>query len=214
MPKRPHLHTLESVFSQAQPDGDCIVWQGYTDSNSGRAEIYVGPPIAHTGAMWQVRRLVAWLSGCATTIAQAKRPGRANSVYTTTCGDPLCIAPAHIKRITRAEHARAMSLAIPPAQRVVIGIKVSQTHRARPGALTPEQRHDAMHSTDSLAVIAKRIGRNKSTVRRLRVMATNTANPFAQLLRHTGTLPNPRRGQYAAQATTRHTTRPTQEALP
>jgi hypothetical protein len=45
-------------------------------------------------------------------------------------------------------------------------------------------------------------------------MATNTANPFAQLLRHTGTLPNPRRGQYAAQATTRHTTRPTQEALP
>lgn len=205
MPKPPTLHTLQSIFAQTEPEGDCLIWQGYTDSTNGRAEVYVGPPISRRGAMWQVRRLVAWLSGCRVTIAQAKRAGRSGSVYSTTCGHPHCIAPDHIVRRTRTEHARVMSQAIPPAQRVVMAIQIKRTQQAKPYALTPEQRQDAMYSTDSLGAAARRIGCSKSTIARLRLDAKNAANPFAQLLRHTGTLPNARHGTFVAMSTTQRT---------
>jgi len=204
MSKPPTIHTVESLLANTVEDGDCLLWQGYRDNHSGRPEVCVTNPISPVRTMWSVRRLIKWLQGCPVTRKQAKKPGRVDSVYATTCGHPQCIAPDHIVRRTKSQHAAALAKAITPGDRLRRNAAITRASRQRPCALTPEQRHDAITSTDSLGKAAARIGCSKSTVRHLRTMAANAANPFAQLLRHTGTLPNARRGHPSHHHTPHH----------
>lgn len=194
MSKPPTIHTVESLLAQTVEDGDCLLWQGYYDKHSSRPEVCVTHPISPVRSMWSVRRLIQWLQGCTVTRQHAKKGSQGQYVYTTTCGHPRCVAPEHIERRTKSHHAAVLAKAITPGERLRRTVAITRTSQQRPEALTPEQRHDAMTSTDSLGKAAARIGCSKSTVRRLRTLDTNAANPFAQLLRHTGTLPSPRRG--------------------
>lgn len=192
MSKPPTIHTVESLLANTVEDGDCMLWQGYRDNHSGRPEVCVTHPISPVLTMWAVRRLIKWLQGCPITRHQAKKPGRVDSVYTTTCGHPTCIAPEHIVRRTKSQHASALAKAVASSERLLRSAAISRAGQQRAVALTPEQRHDAMTSTDSLGKTAARIGCSKSTVRRLRTQAANAANPFAQLLRHADALPKHR----------------------
>lgn len=85
--------TLDSLPTHCVEEGECWLWQGYT--TAGRV------PYGYLhGKRTAVRRIVLLL-----------RDGRAlgpQQVASTTCGDPLCVRPDHIRVTTRSKQlARA-----------------------------------------------------------------------------------------------------------
>lgn len=82
---------LERAKLHSEPDGDCWIWQGY---------VWQGQPMINSAEnIPQMLRpaLLIELTG--------PRPEWARS-NTTTCGNPLCVNPDHIKWETMEEYRR------------------------------------------------------------------------------------------------------------
>ena len=94
-------HTIESLLALTVDVGGCREWRGATKH---------GVPFArHDGGEWYVRRLIAHLAGVELL------PGH---VLTTTCGNRLCIEPAHAVQVSRhAPKKRIADVAAPVPRR-------------------------------------------------------------------------------------------------
>jgi hypothetical protein len=85
------LRSLEWVHARCREDGDCLIWEGSTDAG-GRPKVSI-----KAGALTRTvqPRRMAWEA--------AKGPITHKRVVTVTCGNPLCLNPAHMELISKGE---------------------------------------------------------------------------------------------------------------
>jgi hypothetical protein len=75
--------TLDMIFDRCEPVGECYEWQQYVNKDKR-------PMARHEGAAVYVQRLVIELSGMAPTFEWHAK---------TTCNNPRCCNPAHLKAV-------------------------------------------------------------------------------------------------------------------
>lgn len=84
-------NTAATLMANCVEEGDCLMWQGRTTNH--------GVPVCRfRGQHCGVRRALWQLLG--------RRPLRAGEVVTTTCGNPLCCQPDHMRATTQGELMR------------------------------------------------------------------------------------------------------------
>ena len=158
-------HTIESLMALTAVVGDCQEWQRYCTNDV--------PQVFHGGRMVSVRRLILSLQG-----ATFRKGDHASC----SCGNKLCVAPAHIIHRNKAQHARAMSKA-PARSEVRRSAKLAEHARAHRAKITMEIAMEIRCSSDSGPVLAERFGVHRSLISRIRrgKMWRDFSSPFAGL---------------------------------
>jgi hypothetical protein len=84
-------HTVESLLARCEEEGECFLWKGYSTNNT--------PMVHQDGKMVSVRRLLIDMEG---REFKGKYTG-------SSCGNPMCINPAHIVQRTVKAHITRMA---------------------------------------------------------------------------------------------------------
>lgn len=84
--------TLEMIFDRCEVVGECYEWQQYVNKDQR-------PMARHEGAPVYVQRLVIELSGMAPAFEWHAK---------TTCNNPRCCNPAHLKAVSAKRALRSM----------------------------------------------------------------------------------------------------------
>ena len=148
--------TVESLLARTIEEGDdCLIWQGYR-TKKGNV-----PCVSYKHE--DGRRTVIGVRGLLTSLL-AERPIR-KGYYRSTCGNALCINPAHTIYTSALQHSQHMArrAKAQPAKDAIRRQKIANAQRARIG-VTDEQVHLIMHSNESTAAVARQIGVSKTTV--------------------------------------------------
>ena len=131
----------ELIRQMTVEEGDCLIWQGPADRGRPTFEVRYqdGKRRRVAARMW-----LALLAGDAKAQADEARmlAGQPwTSVWVATCGNPRCVAPEHVQRITQQEHmSRAgRSTWANAASRSVATERIAAVTRKQRGVLTAEQ---------------------------------------------------------------------------
>ncbi len=164
-----HLTRAELIRQMTIEEGDCWIWQGPADR--GRPTFEVRYPDGKRRRV-AARMWLALLAGDAKAQADEARmlAGQPwKGVWVATCGNPRCVAPEHVQRITQQQHmSRAgRSTWANAASRAVATERIAVVARERRGVLSPEQVAQlpalvAQHGTQRKA--AAELGVSQATV--------------------------------------------------
>ena len=83
--------TLQNLKSRCTEEGDCWLWDGYTTNNWVPATYIAGERLTVRRAVWQMLGKPAIPAGY---------------VISTTCGNSLCVNPAHLRQTTSGQLLR------------------------------------------------------------------------------------------------------------
>ena len=157
---------LKHIQDRCREDGDCWIWRMAITSN-GTPTMHVGPK------MIAVRRVVASLKGL----------NIEGKVVTSTCGDKRCVCPDHAIAVTKKRMADLIVERTGHPYKLARRKKISDTARASRGKLTAEQAQEIRESSETLKVVAERMGIAKGTAQRIRAGEAwkNYSSPFAGL---------------------------------
>ena len=161
------LQTIESLKARTEEVGECWEWSGYYGNGS--------PYVAHGGKMQSVRKVVAMLTG----------KQIAKGFFGTSCDNPRCVNPDHVKlRNPKAHMANMAKKAGPSLQR---RIKLQQYHRTskRIIKLDVEKVREIRTSDKSHRELAEQFGVSKSLISHVRLnkLWVEFSGPFAGLMR-------------------------------
>ena len=158
--------TIQEIKDRTDEVGDCWVWKKAITSGY--------PQLKVPGrACKLVRRLVVELDG---------RPAGARQPVITTCGDPLCVNPAHLKPVTVSEVGKRAAAA-GGWKGKARGSKIAAKKRAT-GKLTLEIAREIRMSEESGPVLSARYGVNRSLITRIKRGHAwkDYTNPFGGLM--------------------------------
>lgn len=159
--------TLDTIRGRCDEIADCWIWAKAT-SESG----YPIVKVRGCGCRL-VRRLVLDLVG---TPVMPRQP------VVTTCGEKLCVNPAHLKASTIAAVAKASA-----DQGAFSGMaraaKIANFKRSKSAKLDIDKAREIRLSSESGPVLAARYGVNKSVINNIKrgVSWKDYANPFFAL---------------------------------
>lgn len=169
MSKTKTVYTLQTLLDRTTEEGDCRLWTGYAQNGA--------PMVFHDGKLIQVRKLVLILTGVTL-----------RGQYTACrCGDPLCVAPAHIVQRTVKEHHTLMGLRVSQSSSNPARVaKITKARRGKLAKITQEQANEIRCSDESGPVLGARYGITKSQVRNIKIgrswnVSLDFGNPFAGL---------------------------------
>jgi len=156
--------TLAHLQARTTEEGDCMLWDGYTD-RIGSPQWRVG------GKCWPARRLLWELT---------RGPVPAKHQVSAHCGIAGCVHPDHLVCRTRSRIQRGARRS--PAT----AIRIALTHRAKATArLTPAVVAAIRASDEPGRVLEQRYGLSAGRASRVRSGAVwrDYSNPFAGLLK-------------------------------
>lgn len=160
--------TLDTIYGRCDEVGDCWIWRG--------ACSHKAPAINIGGMSTSVRRFIAG------TLQGKSIKGR---YVTVCCGEPLCVAPDHLRVVTRSQLNTMAARRTGYGQNLARAAKLAQARRRR-ARLSPELVQMIRESDLSDAQLAKQLGVAKSTIndaRRGDTWRDYHNNPWTQLLR-------------------------------
>lgn len=161
------MNLLDYVKSRSEEVGDCWEWTGALQQCGST------PTMRYQQKTISVRRLLMLERGLD---VQGK-------VATCTCGNPLCVNPAHLELITRKKLTKRVAAQLRRTVSMLRKAQISQAVRQRSklnAALAEEIRQAEGKQRD----IAKRYGVSQSTVCSIKRAYTwrDYYNPFEQLI--------------------------------
>ena len=163
-PRTPKVHTLASLTALCADEGDCLIWPGV----GPQRKKVTRPTIFHAGVRQSVRRLFAALRGDPRALAEqagTADPGH----WSSTCGDPHCMAEAHTVRRSPGQHLQAArTRANTGATNQVRIAKIARTQRGRVGKLTDAQIAAILASPLGIQKEAKVHGVSPALIARMR----------------------------------------------
>ncbi len=176
-------HTLTSIHARCIPaEGDCLIWQGATTGH----KTHPTPCLKTDGTNRSARPVVLKL-------ARKPRPSLQHTRVITTCGNPLCLNPAHLRWATTSKinQAGARNRAAGDTLR---RSKIAATMRERRAKLTPEQVREIRASTDLQHVLAMRYQVRQAHISNIRLHKAwrDYTTPFAGLGARPGHAPGTR----------------------
>ena len=160
--------TLDTIRDRCDEVGDCWIWKG--------AYSHKAPAINIGGRSTSVRRFVAQ----ALLGRQTK-----NRYVTNCCGDLLCVAPDHLRVVTRSQLNAMTAERTGYGKSLTRSVKLAEASRRR-ARLSPELVQMIRQSDLSSAQLPKQLSVAKSTindVRRGDTWRDYHNNPWNQLLR-------------------------------
>lgn len=164
------MKSVEWIHSRCEEDGDCMLWQGSRDQG-GRPKLSFKPAQGVCKTL-QPRRLV-W--------EQSKGPIPKSLFVTVTCGNPLCLNPAHMELITKGEVIRRTAQnPATRARRHLAGLK-----RREESERDMELARQIRQSPKSGAQLSREMGIPATTISAIRLhkrWRETQANPFAGLM--------------------------------
>jgi len=160
--------TEQDLRDRSEEVGECWIWQ---QGNGARGYPVIKPP---GGLPTTVRRIAAALAG---------KPPAPRQPVLATCGERLCVNPAHMQPTTVANVGKQA------AKRggwkgIVRAANIARTKRAAPGAkLSDAQVVEIRASSEPETVLGLRYGVNRSYIGRIRrgLGRRDYRNPFAGL---------------------------------
>lgn len=159
--------TLETIKDRCHEVADCWLWKNATSDG--------GYPIVKVRGCGcrLVRRLVLDFVG---TPAMPRQP------VVTTCGEKLCVNPAHLKASTTAAVSQAAA-AKGAFSGVARAAKIAAFKRAESAKLDMEKAREIRLSSESGPVLAARYGVNKSVINNIKRGTSwkDHSNPFFAL---------------------------------
>lgn len=158
--------TLDDIKDRTVEEGDCWVWRG---STTGQGYPTMKPPGCGCS---MVRRVAIELTG---VNLKPRQP------VVTTCGERLCVNPAHLKPSTTAAVAKAAA-ARGAFSTPLRGARIAAAKREK-GKLSMDIARDIRVSTDSSRALAELYGVHQSLISRVRagISWRDYSNPFAGL---------------------------------
>ena len=143
------FHTLETIMQRTQEVGDCVEWQGYVANRS--------PQVSHGGKITTVRKLIRELQG---------RPTPMGVFVSATCGNHLCVNPAHLIDRTMSQHAKMMSSKID----YDAPVRIAKLQKSAAGRrkISDEGVAAALSDPRSSRAVADEHGVHKSLIARIR----------------------------------------------
>lgn len=158
--------TIQEIKDRTDEVGECWIWkQGTTNGY---------PQLKVPGRTCKlVRRLVVELDG---------RPAEVRQPVITTCGDPMCVNPAHLRQSSTSEVGKRTAAA-GGWKGKARGSKIAAKKRAT-GKLTMEIAREIRMSVESGPVLSARYGVDKSLVNRIKRGHAwkDYTNPFGGLM--------------------------------
>lgn len=131
-------YLLKRIRNGCREDGDCLVWKGHC----GKGEM---PVMSVKGVPRTVRRL---------TYQHAVGPVGAGMEVVSTCGTPRCVAPEHLKKISKTQRRRESA-----AKRSAgASVRLLSANRVRQGKLDMEKARAIRASEETGPVLAERYG--------------------------------------------------------
>jgi hypothetical protein len=165
------IHTLESLQARTIEEGDCWLWQGYSQNGT--------PQVMHyrkdKKGMYSVRRLLRELQ-----IGRAMPDGQ----YGNTCKNPLCVSPDHTLWKNTKTHMRDMA-----SRRTHGPVESLKKRQARIDLgltkLDMEKAQAIRASSEPGRVLAEQYGVHESMIKRIRTgrVWRVLSSPFAGLFK-------------------------------
>jgi len=140
---------MSAITSRIIEEGECQMWQGYLGNGV--------PMVFYDGVMKPVRLVISYLS-------KKKTPEK--GYWSSTCGNKLCVNPAHSVHRTSEEHMAYLGSCIidTPAKNELRKLKISKAKRK----ITDEQLEYIIASEKTCKQIAEEVGISKGMVARYR----------------------------------------------
>lgn len=173
------LTSLQAVQDASVAEGDCWLWRGYTTSN--------GIPYGYMGGQRLPVRRIVWLLQLkpAQRLADLLRDGVPPAgpvLYSTHCGEPMCVNPDHV-RVTTRQQALARTRRTGAINNTKRRQSIAAAWRRRPDIkLTPELARAIRSSDKSALQLSRELGLNHETVSKVRrgeLWAEIVASPWA-----------------------------------
>lgn len=160
--------TIAHIKDRTEEVGDCWIWQ--QGSTNGYPQMKIQGRCCKL-----VRRMVVDLDG---------RPAEPRQPVITTCGEMLCVNPAHLKATSTSD--AAMRAAEKGAWKgKARAAKIASTRRANVNKkLDMDKAREIRMSNESGPVLAARYGVNRSLINGIKrgTVWKDYANPFAALM--------------------------------
>ena len=159
---------LDYIRLRCVEDGDCWLWQGALNSTGHPIMKYPGRPCS------TVRRLVMEAAG---------DPPAPRQPTVNTCGDPLCVSPAHTAKSTIQKVGKEAAKR-GAFSRLDRRMKIAATRR-KTAKLTIEKANEIRHSSEGIKELAERYSVNPSFIKAIRRgdVWRDYSNPITQLIR-------------------------------
>lgn len=178
---------LKRIKSRCVEDGDCLLWAGKVHKRTG----------SPAGTEWLDGK-DCYVSIRRRAYEEYNRVTLRDDEQVTTCGNPRCLAKAHLEAITVSERSRRMHATMDAGTKLRRNMALSRAQQGK-AKLTPEQVRAIKTSEDGPYVTAKRLGVSGVVASRIvRGLSYKDygPNPFAGLF--TGLASNDSRGRRAA----------------
>lgn len=178
MSRTAKVWTLPALLEHTDEVGDCLVWRGNMKGlNGGWPAVYAPSRPAREGegeragkTMVNVRWLVALLSGDARALAEFEGRLR-RGMWGCSCEVTGCVAPAHIRRRTVAEHLTAQRKVVfaSPVVNALRAERIARTVRRQRSKLPPEAVPGALALVAQVPQVeaARRLGVSRHAVGQL-----------------------------------------------
>lgn len=178
MSRTAKVWTLPALLAHTDEVGDCLVWRGNMKGlNGGWPAVYAPSRPAREGdgeragkTMVNVRWLVALLSGDARALAEFEGRLR-RGMWGCSCEVTGCVAPAHIRRRTVAEHLTAQRKVVfaSPVVNALRAERIARTVRRQRSKLPPEAVPGALALVAQVPQVeaARRLGVSRHAVGQL-----------------------------------------------
>jgi hypothetical protein len=156
------------VLSFCCEDGECLIWNGGTDSGHV-------PQMRWDGRVQSVRRL----------LLQEKGQNLKGKYATVNCGNPLCVAQGHLTVLTRKQLSKRSAKVTKYHERVTRRIAISKARREKGTVLDMQKAREIRASGLTSRQAAKEFGCSQYAA--WSVIAGRTwvdySDPFSQLRR-------------------------------
>lgn len=164
---------LERIKARCTEDGDCLLWTGKVHRRNGHPDAteYIDGKDRHVG----IRRR-AYEEYHGVTLDRKDR--------ITTCGNPACLAKAHLERITMSESVRRTHERMDAGAKLRRSQSLAKVFQKARGKVSPEQVAAIRQSEDGPYVMARKLGITGAVASRIKrgiSYREYTASPFAGL---------------------------------
>ena len=162
------IWTLDMIRARCTECGDCWEWQRAISNDRY-------PTLRHKGRVINARRAVFEMAGGK---LQPK------SFIVNTCGNHLCLNPAHLKQVRQRDHLAHVA-ALGAMSGPVRSARIAATKRAQTGKITLADANLIRASDEPVKVLAERYGLCLDRVYRIRrgeAWRDYQNNPFAGLM--------------------------------
>jgi hypothetical protein len=152
-----------TILSRCQECGECMEWSGAYQAAVPIASV---PRECMPGSMMRPTKAVIYVSVRRALLALKLGRDVGSRVLTTSCGNPRCVNPSHLRAHTRSEHAARMSglARNVDAER---NRKIAEAKRAS-SKLTIEKVREIRATTETCKSTALRYGVNPALISRIR----------------------------------------------